>query len=207
MAAPRKTDDLIITIRLLFGAGQIERVEQLVTKHWIVFPELPESIRDSDRLAFAAVSSNMQIGHAASERLRKDITFFVRAFNKGHAVHGSPVISITTPRDMFFMLKYARSCCHYGHLITETEVSELFEPHNLEHELVAATALEELINSLKSWPDISYDPILIDGAPRRNLGDARMQYFEVLAPGFSEFSYFYASAWLSRNMTFREVFG
>ena len=141
MPAPRKTDDLIITIRLLFGAGQIERVEQLVTKHWTVFPELPESIRDNDRLAFAAASSNMQIGHAASERLRKDITFFVRAFNKGHAVHGSPAISITTPRDMFFMLKYARSCCHYGHLITETEVSELFEPHNLEHELVAATAL------------------------------------------------------------------
>lgn len=207
MPTPRTTDDLIITIRLLLGSGQIERVEQLVKEHWIVFPELPESIRNDDRLAFAAVSSNMQIGHAASERLRKDVTFFVRAFNKCYAVHGRPSISITTPRDMFFMLKYARSCCHYGHLITATEISELFEPHNIEHELVAATALEEVINSLKSWPDISYDAILVDGTPRRTLDDARMQYFEGLAPGFSDCSYFYASAWLSRNMTFREVFG
>ncbi len=180
---------------MLFNSGAIEPIEELVQRYWIVFPELAEPIRDNDKIAFAAVCSNMQIGHAMPDRLRKNIPFFVRAFDVYNVFRKIGPISITAPRDLFFILLFAKYCCHYSHLIGAEEVAELFKPRTLEGELDAAIALKELIYSLKNWSEV--------GSPAE---ETCIGFFMSKAPGFADTSYQYAYSWLSRNMTFSAVF-
>lgn len=195
MTTPQEKADFTAKIHLLFSSGEIEQIEELVRKNWIVFPELAEPIRDNDQVAFAAVSSAMQIGHGMSDRLRKNIPFFVRTFDAHNVYRKIGPVSITSPRDLFFILQFARYCCNYYHLIGEAEVIELFATRPIGREFEAAAALKELIYSVKNWPDI--------GAPTK---DARIEYFKSKAPGFTVSSYQYADEWLSRNMTFDAVF-
>ncbi len=196
MTTPQEKAKLSAKILVLFNSGEIEQIEELVRRYWIVFPELAEPVRDNDEIAFAAVSSDMQIGHAMSDRLRKNVSFFVRAFDAYNAFRKVGPISITAPRDLFFILLFAQYCCHYGHLIGEAEVAELFKPRTIEEELDAAIALKELIYSLKSWSDV--------GSPAE---ETCIRFFVSKAPGFADTSYRYAYMWLSRNMTFNDVFG
>ncbi len=196
MTTPKEKAKLVAKINLLFTSGEIEQIEEIVRIGWIVFPELEEPIRDNDRIAFAAVSSAMQIGHGMSDRLRKDIPFFVRAFDAYNVFRKIGPISIANPRDLFFLLQFARDCCYYSHLIAEVEVAELFAPLTIKSEHEAALAFKTLIYSIKDWRDIN--------APST---EARIKYFKSKVPGFAESSYQYAHEWLSRNITNHAVFG
>jgi hypothetical protein len=97
----------------LYESGDLLEATKMVHERWLIFPHLPESLRDNNEIAFAAVTGNMQIWHKLSPRLINDIGFFVSTFSKANEYS----IYFAAPKDMLFMTEYAYNRCFLGYLI------------------------------------------------------------------------------------------
>ena len=165
----------------LYETGNLEQAAKMVHEKWLIFPHLPETLRDNDEIAFAAVTGNMQIWYKLSPRLINDIVFFVSTFNKTNQY---PIYDATL-KDMLFMTEYAYRQCIYHYLIPPDTVLKRYNIQNPDKELNDAN---KLIGLIKNWKQWFKGDVLVD--------EVRCVCFlHEQVPGFKLFTYVYAYKW------------
>jgi hypothetical protein len=165
----------------LYESGNLLEATKMIHERWLIFPHLPEQLRDNDDIAYAAVTGNMQIWHKQSPRLINDINFFISTFNKTNQYS----IYFAAPKDMLFMTEYAYHRCHLHYLIPPDVVLKRYNVQNPDKDINDASKLIELIKNWKQWfrGEILGDEVKC------------VCFLHNQVPGFKLFTYAYAYKW------------
>lgn len=191
MLSETKIAHLNAEIRKLVDLGQETEALALVREEPLIFCELPADLKDSESFAFTAMSRLFQAGSYASSRLKRNINFFIKAFN---AYSFIDPITLATVHDTIFMLEYAKSYCYYRHEIGEDSVVNQFScvPPEATDEINSANSLISLVNNCASW--------------LTNDKEKSIELLAAQAPGFQQFSYIYAFTWAYGERSMREAY-
>jgi hypothetical protein len=181
MLTPSEIEKLAQEIAAAVDENSKTEALQLINQHPEVFPKLSEIFRDDDAIAMEAMGRLLQLGGYASHRLKSDIAFFIKAFNR-HFRH--PPLEVSSARDLLFVLKFSQQYFHYWHEITDTDVIKWFACSTTEaaEETQAAKALIDF--------GTNYDWVTHDK-------DENLAYLRGKCPGFSTCCYEYAYMWAS----------
>lgn len=164
------------------GAKEILKNEPLILR------SCPEQVTDSEELVLVAMSRHLQAGVYASHRIKRNLDFFLLAFNSHFS---RPPISFSSARDILFMLEFASGYFHYLHEVEAVSVCAKFEL-NSECFDVEANAARHLVSMARreDWVSGSKEEAI------RRLRSA--------APGFALYSYEYAFRWGYGNRSMRQ---
>lgn len=166
------------------GAKEILRSEPLILR------SCPEQVTDAEELVLVAMSRLLQAGVYASPRIKRNLDFFVLAFNSHFS---RPPISLSSARDIFFMLEFGKGYFHYRHDVEAASVCAKFElsSERCDVEASAARQLVSMATRREDW---------LSGSKEEALQSLRSA-----APGFAMYSYEYAFMWGFGNRSMRQA--